>query len=510
CVSLQHVTPPRINGWTPFLLLICLTVTLGTTVPVGYFFGVLNAPAEMIKRWCQDILASEYDTIVTSSQLDILWSSIVSIYLIGGICGSCFSALCSDKYGRSAKRNPFYLRIIIHIIIFRKGCLLISCVLLVISGILFTWCRAAKSLEMLMVGRFLGGIASALIFTAQPMYLLEAAPSELSGSVGVFTCIGVTGGILLAQVFTLDHLLGNERLWPYALSAYALLVMASMVLMWWFPESPRWLYLQKRDAVSSEQALRRLRGKNAEEEVQQELMEMKATLEAKTSEKASSLCSVLRDRELRLPLLLVCSFQATQQLSGINAIFFYSLAILTEAGFSSGAATWLNLGIGCFNLCTSLLGPLLIHKFPRRPLMMLSCSICAMALFAMSFGLFFLESSASAVLDYFCIVFILTFILGFQLGLGPIAYFIGSELLEDQPRPVAMSMGSLFSWIGNFMVGMCFPLLQSVWSSFAFIPCMCVCCYCLLLTWRYLPETRGREPKDVRPLMSQGLASKRN
>lgn len=98
--SLQHVTPVRTNGWTPLLLLVCLTVTLGTTIPVGYFFGVLNAPAEIIKKWCQDILASEYDTIVTSGQLDILWTSIVSIYLIGGICGSCFSALCSEKYGR--------------------------------------------------------------------------------------------------------------------------------------------------------------------------------------------------------------------------------------------------------------------------------------------------------------------------------------------------------------------------------------------------------------------------
>ncbi|KAI8035724.1 hypothetical protein M5D96_011474 [Drosophila gunungcola] len=96
----MHVTPPRVKGWTPLLLLICLTVTLGTTVPVGYFFGVLNAPAEIIKKWCQDILASEYDTIVTAGQLDILWTSIVSIYLIGGICGSCFSALLSDKYGR--------------------------------------------------------------------------------------------------------------------------------------------------------------------------------------------------------------------------------------------------------------------------------------------------------------------------------------------------------------------------------------------------------------------------
>jgi len=58
--------------------------------------------------------------------------------------------------------------------------------------------------------------------------------------------------------------------------------------------------------------------------------------------------------------------------------------------------------------------------------MMISCSTCALALLAMSLGLFFLEKSGSTILTYFCAAFILTFILGFQLGLGPIAYFIGS------------------------------------------------------------------------------------
>lgn len=65
--------------------------------------------------------------------------------------------------------------------------------------------------------------------------------------------------------------------------------------------------------------------------------------------------------------------------------------------------------------------------------MMLSCSVCGISLFAMSFGLFYLSSSSSTVLTYFCAGFILTFILGFQVGLGPIAYFIGSGEYTDYP-----------------------------------------------------------------------------
>lgn len=198
-----------------------------------------------------------------------------------------------------------------------KGCLIISSIILMICGLLFTWCRAAKSLEMLMSARFFGGIASALIFTAQPMYLLELAPLSLSGSVGVFTCIGVTGGILLAQIVSMPQLLGNEENWPYALSFYALLVLVCLLPMLYFPESPRWLYLVKGDSTASELALRRVRGKQSIN-VQHELEALETALHS--NDKSSSMWQVLSDKELLLPLLLVCSFQATQQLSGINAV----------------------------------------------------------------------------------------------------------------------------------------------------------------------------------------------
>lgn len=83
---------------------------------------------------------------------------------------------------------------------------------------------------------------------------------------------------------------------------------------------------------------------------------------------------------------------------------------------------------GTFNLCGSLLAPLLVYRFRRRLLMLISLGICALALFGMSFSLFFMMRSADRALPYVSIVIILIFILGFQLGLGPIPYFIGSGL----------------------------------------------------------------------------------
>lgn len=124
------------------------------------------------------------------------------------------------------------------------------------------------------------------------------------------------------------------------------------------------------------------------------------------------------------------------------------------------------------------------------------------------------------------------YIFFYQLGLGPIPFFIGSgillsniyinitlinyliyfllnlELFEVAPRSAAMSMGSLASWSGNFMVGMSFPILSNIWGAFAFLPFAIICFLLFLLTKFYLPETRGRNASDVARLVSNGFHSR--
>jgi len=83
-----------------------------------------------------------------------------------------------------------------------------------------------------------------------------------------------------------------------------------------------------------------------------------------------------------------------------------------------------------------------------------------------------------------------------------------TEIFEPAPRPLAMAFGSFFNWFANFLLGMMFPILNSVIGPYAFLICAAFCVYGFLLTCRYLPETRNREPKDVAPLMENGFRSK--
>lgn len=82
------------------------------------------------------------------------------------------------------------------------------------------------------------------------------------------------------------------------------------------------------------------------------------------------------------------------------------------------------------------------------------------------------------------------------------------ELFESGPRPAAMALGSLSSWTCNFIIGMAFPSLLSAWGAFVFMPFAIVCFGLVGLLKVYLPETRGRDPSEVVPLVNSGFQSK--
>lgn len=86
-------------------------------------------------------------------------------------------------------------------------------------------------------------------------------------------------------------------------------------------------------------------------------------------------------------------------------------------------------------------------------------------------------------------------------------FYIFTELFEVAPRPAAMSLGSVSSWVCNFIVGMLFPTLQDIWGSLVFIPFSLVCLLLFILTKRYLPETKGRDPSQVVQWVANGFKS---
>uniref|UniRef100_A0A182LW89 Major facilitator superfamily (MFS) profile domain-containing protein n=1 Tax=Anopheles culicifacies TaxID=139723 RepID=A0A182LW89_9DIPT len=490
CVALTVLL--KESGWTCRLVALGAITTLGASIPVGYNIGVINAPSEFIKHWSNETIFRNYGHQLSDASLRAFIAAVISIALIGGVIGSLQGAYLADKYGR-------------------KKSFLCCAILLTAGALCFLFCRAASSVELLLLGRLLVGLASGLTTGVIPMYLAEVSPIKLRGAMGVLCPLGLTTGVVIGQVTSLEQVLGTEDHWHYALGCYAVLNLFCYAFYFWVPESPKYLYSVKGDQAGSLRAIRKLFGRHSIGDDYIKLqMECASTngqsIDDGPTQASRSICSVLRDPTLTLPLVLVCALQGGQQLSGINAVFFYSVSIFESVGLSSNAAKFANLGVGCLNLFVSLFGPLLMERYNRRVLSLLSCSSCAIILFILTLSIHF--KNLVEWFSYVCIGTILLYIIFYQFGLGPIPFFIGSELFDLGPRPTAMALGSLSSWGCNFIVGMAFPTLQSVWGAFVFLPFSITCVLLTVLVKLYLPETRGKEVTDVAQKVAQGFRSK--
>lgn len=209
-----------------------------------------------------------------------------------------------------------------------------------------------------------------------------------------------------------------------------------------------------------------------------------------------------------MPVILVCVLQGGQQLSGINAVSYYSVSIFESAGLSTTNAKWATLGAGCVNFIASACSPFIMERFNRRPIILTSCFCTGIVLVLLA-----IVVRLSDVVSWFpiaCVIAIFGYIIVFQIGLGPIPYFIASELFEVAPRSAAMALGSLTAWACNFYIGMTFLLMQSAIGPFVFLPFAIVCFFMVALLHRYLPETRGKQASDVAPLIAHGFSSRRS
>lgn len=272
----------------------------------------------------------------------------------------------------------------------RKGALLTCYALFIVGAVFFYFCRAAGSVEMLLIGRLVVGLASGLTLSVLSMYMTELAPLALRGTLGVLCSMGVTGGVVVGQVGSLQEVFGTAEHWHIAFAAYGVLSLVCALPAPWFPESPKFLYIVAQSADEAKRQLLRLRDGRADV-VAEELAQMRT--EANSEPEKRTLWSVLRDGRLTLPVVLVCSLLGGQQLSGINAVFYYSVSIFEKAGLSHSNAQWANLGAGCINLLVACFSPVLMSKVNRRPLLLWSCAVSGVFLIVLTFIVHYIVSA---------------------------------------------------------------------------------------------------------------------
>lgn len=350
---------------------------------------------------------------------------------------------------------------------------------------------------LLIVARFLLGIAIGMAAVAAPLYIAECAPLKSRGAMVSTYQLAITVGILVSYltgvVIDDETAKGMWRIMFGLGIVPGLLFLAGLALL---PESPRWLVRQQR-TQEARASLARLRSPAAD--VDGEVAEMVRSVTAELNKPAGY--RALLEPAVRPALIVGVGLFFLQQLSGINAVIYYAPDIFSHAGFDSSRTQLLaTIGVGVVNVATTVLAMFLIDRLGRRPLLIVGFLGAAVTMLVIALGVVF----PKVVPSWLIIAMLLLYIASFALAIGPLPHLLMSEIFPLRVRGPGMSMASLSNWGFNFVVVFTFPLmLAGPGLAFTFTLFALICLGGLVFTLTRVPETTGHSLEAIeRHLMS--------
>lgn len=458
----QKVTAP---------LVFAITIATIGSFQYGYNTGVINAPEMIIKDFINYTLEEKLETPPNEVLLTSLWSLSVAIFSVGGMIGSFSVGLFVNRFGR------------------RNSMLLVN-LLAITGGCLMGFSKIAESVEMLILGRLVIGLFCGLCTGFVPMYIGEVSPTALRGAFGTLNQLGIVIGILVAQIFGLKVILGTDDLWPVLLGFTILPAILQSVALPFCPESPRFMLINRKEEESAKKILQHLWGT---QDVAQEIQEMKEESARMAQEKQVTVLELFRVRSYQQPIMISIMLQLSQQLSGINAVFYYSTGIFKDAGVQE--PIYATIGAGVVNTIFTVVSLFLVEKAGRRTLHMIGLGGMACCSILMTVALLLKDQFSG--MSFVSIGAILVYVAFFEIGPGPIPWFIVAELFSQGPRPAAMAVAGCSNWTSNFLVGLLFPSAASYLGPYVFIVFAAFLVIFLIFTFFKVPETRGRTFEEI-------------
>lgn len=436
-----------------FLRTIILVSTFGGLL-FGYDTGVINGALPYMSESDQLNLNSFTQGLVTSA------------LLFGAAFGAVVGGRLADYNGR--RKTILYLAI-----------------LFFVSTI---GCTISPNAAVMILCRFLLGLAVGGASVTVPTYLAEMSPAESRGKMVTQNELMIVTGQLLAFTFNaiIGNMLGeNPHVWRYMLPVAAIPAVFLFFGMLRVPESPRWLVSKGKN----DEALTVLQKIRENKRAKSELQEIESAYEQEAKmEKATF--KDLTTPWVRRVVFLGIGIAVVQQITGVNSIMYYGTEILKDAGFQTEAALIGNIGNGVISVLATFVGIWLLGKVGRRPMLITGLVGTTTALLLI--GIFSLVFEGSAALPYIVLALTITF-LAFQQGaISPVTWLMLSEIFPLRLRGLGMGVTVFCLWGINFLVGLTFPvLLASIGLSTTFFVFVVLGIGAILFVKKFLPETKG-------------------
>ncbi|KAL1491545.1 hypothetical protein ABEB36_012126 [Hypothenemus hampei] len=399
---------------------------------------------------------------------------IGSLLPLGATLGPFIAGVAADKIGR--KRTlllgniPFIVGFLLNIV--------------------------AKNVNYLLFSRLICGISVGITFTVLPMYVGEIAEDEVRGALGTYL-----------QLFCVIGLLFSFVVGPYIsvtlFNAACLLVPSTFLITFFFfiPESPYFL-LQIQEDDEAEAALMKLRDRAIAMDVKTELDSMKRDIETAAANKGS-FKEIFKSKGLTKAYILSNGLLFFQQMSGINVVLFFAQNIFQDAGVSL-APEICTIIIGVVQVAFSGVTAVIVDKYGKRLLLMISAigMTISQGVLAYFFHLKDTDVDVTA-LAWLPIVCVITYIISYCLGFGPIPWAIMGEMFPSHVKTVAVTVTSATCWFLAFLLTNYFGILVlQIGKAGSFGLFGTFCFLSLVFVYKFLPETSGKSLQEIQDMLN--------
>ena len=450
----------------PYLLSISLISAMGGLL-FGYDFVVIGGAKPF------------YEPFFGITNHAFLQGWAMGCALAGCLGGAVLSGWLSDKLGR------------------KKLLIFSSC--LFIAASLGT--GGANSFTVFVIFRIMGGVGIGLASNLSPMYIAEITPGRVRGRFVSLNQLTIVIGILAAQLInwriarpvpvgatTSDILSSWNGQTGWRLMFYACTVPASLffILMWFVPESPRWLAKNMFNHTRAKKILAKIGGNDY---AISEFASIEKTL---NENKDRTDLKILRQPGISKLLVLGVVLAVFQQWCGINVIFNYAQEIFSNAGYSVSDILFNIVITGCVNLIFTFVGMFTVDKLGRKALMLIGAGGLA-GIYAILGTMYFFHIQGLPLL-----IMVVTVIACYSMSLAPVTWVILSEIFPNRMRGAAMSVATFALWAACFILTYTFPLLnQLLKASGTFWLYGCICILGFIFILKKLPETKGKSLEEI-------------
>lgn len=423
----------------------------------------------------------------------------------------------------------------------------------------------APSYILLVLARMVGGLGVGASLIIAPMYIAEISPPALRGRMVSFNQLNIVIGITVAFFtnyiilqlgdYTADWAKAmkfDTYSWRWMLGLETLPAVVYFCALFAVPESPRWLVMKGR----INEGIKIMTRASGPEEAQKDLQAVLSSLEADASKTRVGLAALFAPA-LKLALLIGIVIAVVQQITGINAVFFYAPMIFEQSGIGTDASFVQAILVGLVNLIFTIVAIALIDRLGRKPLLLIGLAGVTIAMAVLAYGFYsasyMLPANAilPAALDQQALqpildvpfhsdvafkqsleqvlglaaarqfeselikaaismnpALILTGILGFvasfAVSLGPVMWVLFSELFPNRIRALAISFVGLINSAVSFTVQLVFPWeLANLGSGTTFLLYGVMAALGLIFVVFVLPETKGKSLESLESFLSR-------